>query len=98
METGVAVLSPLQRAEMKRMNIDSLEEFDVPNQNQLCPSNRSDTDPQASKKPMVIILDNPDINPLQCSNVFKWFSAMYCSNCPSSQGGIRACCHLSRYL
>ena len=37
METGVAVLSPLQRAEMKRMNIDSLEEFDVPNQNQLCP-------------------------------------------------------------
>ena len=58
------------------------------------PSNASDADRRNSKLPTVFILDSPESNPLNCSDVFKPVGAMHCSNCPSKNGGISSCCHL----
>ena len=58
------------------------------------PSNRSDIDRRNSKFPTVFILDSPNANPLNCSDVFRTVGAMQCKNCPSLNGGFSSCSHL----
>ena len=59
------------------------------------PAMRSDTDKKAYKTPILYLLDSPEVNPLNCSDVFKRIGGIYCFNCPSTTGGIGSCCHMA---
>jgi hypothetical protein len=59
------------------------------------PSNRSVTDKKAWKYPHILIFDDAKQNLLNCSEKFKNVGAMFCMNCPSTNGGVSTCCHLA---
>ncbi len=42
------------------------------------PSNKSDTQASNNRNPVIFLLENEGVNPLNCSNVFKRVSNMHC--------------------
>ena len=59
------------------------------------PSNKSDKVKKNQKIPVIYLLDDPNVNPLHCTDVFKGVAAFFCYNCPSMNGIIGTCQHLA---
>ena len=59
------------------------------------PSNKSNNVKRNLKCPTVFVLDDENINPLNCTDKFKRVAAQFCLNCPSLNGCLSSCCHLA---
>ena len=62
------------------------------------PHYKSDTQKKNQRQPVIFVLDSPEPNQLNCSNVFKRVAAMHCYRCPSLNGSISGCCHIGFLL
>lgn len=62
------------------------------------PSNRTDITRGNWKQPTIYILDDNNVNPLNCSDVFKTVGAVHCFQCPSVMGSLGGCSHIGFML